>query len=350
MAVAGADDQGRRIARREGLRSDENPVIGRTILRKIDHGRSARGAGRDSDRQHCRGSLASAGLRTVGIVDNGKIRSLGALRDLHPHGRGRRIVGETDVKVGMPGDGSDLDRGIADGDAGVRARQPSAACEHSGKDQWNNRGQNLETQHDTPFAPSKPATRRAYGWRSVNKTRYRWVDVPIRHTPSIHTLSARSWGLPDSKFQTATVILRREPSSASLEGWATFPAAILRDAAKRPLLRMTAADSVFAHRDSGGFKFQTIFIRGRNSAISPRIFARVFHQHRTLLDQREQGMPGARSARSLACKSRKHASKSPRSRRVARHSPRNGFNGFLRALPGDRALLPPSSAESLPPT
>jgi hypothetical protein len=33
-----------------------------------------------------------------------------------------------------------------------------------------------------------------------------------------------------------------------------------------------------------------------------------------------------------------------------RHSPRNGFNGFLRALPGDRACLPPSSAELLPPT
>jgi hypothetical protein len=29
-----------------------------------------------------------------------------------------------------------------------------------------------------------------------------------------------------------------------------------------------------------------------------------------------------------------------------RHSPRNGFNGFLRALPGDRACLPPSPAES----
>jgi len=25
-----------------------------------------------------------------------------------------------------------------------------------------------------------------------------------------------------------------------------------------------------------------------------------------------------------------------------RHSPRNGFNGLYRALPGDRALLPPS--------
>src|SRR6202023_3641652 len=30
---------------------------------------------------------------------------------------------------------------------------------------------------------------------------------------------------------------------------------------------------------------------------------------------------------------------------ITRHSPRNGFNGFLRALPGDRALLPPSSAK-----
>jgi hypothetical protein len=29
----------------------------------------------------------------------------------------------------------------------------------------------------------------------------------------------------------------------------------------------------------------------------------------------------------------------------ARHSLRNGFNGFLRALPGDRALLPPSLAD-----
>src|SRR5438477_3609782 len=32
---------------------------------------------------------------------------------------------------------------------------------------------------------------------------------------------------------------------------------------------------------------------------------------------------------------------------AARHSPRNGFNGFLRALPGDRACLPPSFSGSL---
>src|SRR5664279_4911863 len=29
---------------------------------------------------------------------------------------------------------------------------------------------------------------------------------------------------------------------------------------------------------------------------------------------------------------------------ITRHSPRNGFNCFLRALPGDRAFLPPSPA------
>ena len=32
---------------------------------------------------------------------------------------------------------------------------------------------------------------------------------------------------------------------------------------------------------------------------------------------------------------------------IARHSPRNGFNGFLRALLGDRAFLPPSPLRSL---
>jgi hypothetical protein len=31
---------------------------------------------------------------------------------------------------------------------------------------------------------------------------------------------------------------------------------------------------------------------------------------------------------------------------ITRHSPRNGFNGFLRALPGDRACLPPSPADT----
>jgi hypothetical protein len=58
-------------------------------------------------------------------------------------------------------------------------------------------------------------------------------------------------------------------------------------------------------------------------------------------------MPGARCTRSLVRKvGRKHTSVVTT---VAPDSPgipaRNGFNGFLRALPGDRAFLSPSSRE-----
>jgi hypothetical protein len=51
-------------------------------------------------------------------------------------------------------------------------------------------------------------------------------------------------------------------------------------------------------------------------------------------------MPGARRARSLACKcENKHTSiVTTVTPEIAWHSPRNGFNGFLRALPGVRIL------------
>ena len=57
-------------------------------------------------------------------------------------------------------------------------------------------------------------------------------------------------------------------------------------------------------------------------------------------------MPGARArTRSLACKNKKHTSKSPQVEPANRHSLRDGFSGFLRALPGDRAFLSPSPAQ-----
>jgi hypothetical protein len=76
-------------------------------------------------------------------------------------------------------------------------------------------------------------------------------------------------------------------------------------------------------------------------AMRPR-FARTL----SLREQRAQGKPGVRCTRSRAC--------SVGSTRVSHHeftgnirlSPRNGFNGFLRALPGDRALLPPSLTDN----
>jgi hypothetical protein len=57
---------------------------------------------------------------------------------------------------------------------------------------------------------------------------------------------------------------------------------------------------------------------------------------------RAQGKPGARRASRV--KQVEHTSlKHHRSAGYTRPSLRNGFNGFLRALPGDRACLPPSS-------
>jgi len=55
-------------------------------------------------------------------------------------------------------------------------------------------------------------------------------------------------------------------------------------------------------------------------------------------------MPGARCARSLACSVKNTRVSHHGHTGFTRHSPRNGFNGLFRALPGDRACLPPSPA------
>jgi hypothetical protein len=97
------------------------------------------------------------------------------------------------------------------------------------------------------------------------------------------------------------------------------------------------------HQASIHFKQQTI--SERESAISPRIPREFcFDVSPSELRGRRE-CRGARCARSRVC--------SVESTRVShhghtgntRHSPRNGFNGFLRALPGDRACLPPSPAD-----
>ena len=53
-------------------------------------------------------------------------------------------------------------------------------------------------------------------------------------------------------------------------------------------------------------------------------------------------MPGARCTRSLARKVKKaHEHSHYRYAETFRHSPRDGLAAFFRALPGDRAFLPP---------
>ena len=65
-------------------------------------------------------------------------------------------------------------------------------------------------------------------------------------------------------------------------------------------------------------------------------------------NKRAQETPGARCTRSLACKiSEAHEHIHHRFTGGARRFLRNGFNGLFRALPGDRAFLPPSLRRSL---
>jgi hypothetical protein len=66
--------------------------------------------------------------------------------------------------------------------------------------------------------------------------------------------------------------------------------------------------------------------------------------------QRAQGKPGARCTHSLACEIDKaHERSHHRFTGFTRPSLRNGFNGLYRALPGDRAFLPPSLPRELLP-
>ena len=76
----------------------------------------------------------------------------------------------------------------------------------------------------------------------------------------------------------------------------------------------------------------------------PGFCRQMIRPHR---DQRAWGMPGAQCTRSRAC--------SVESTRVSHHESTgnhpafphaNGFNGFFRALPGDRAFLSPSPAKA----
>jgi hypothetical protein len=93
-------------------------------------------------------------------------------------------------------------------------------------------------------------------------------------------------------------------------------------------------------------------IRSHSFAISPRRRASFTIngvptgiRGRSATPRGEQGMPGAdapAAARGVVGSTRvSHHGHTG----LTRHSPRNGFNGFLRALPGDRAFLPPSPAK-----
>jgi hypothetical protein len=121
---------------------------------------------------------------------------------------------------------------------------------------------------------------------------------------------------------------------------------------------------VSAPTDSGGYgsprsRGRPIVWRVRNQLIPTdfnfrkqrRIYASAFPRReapelcRNHSPMRARGMPGARCTRSLVCSVLVAHECSHHGRTGTPGIPaRNGFNGFVRALPGDRAFLSPSPA------
>jgi hypothetical protein len=85
---------------------------------------------------------------------------------------------------------------------------------------------------------------------------------------------------------------------------------------------------------------------GHGSAFPRRVLRPDLSKQQSLeRKQRAQGMPDAQCTRSLACEWKKHTSMVTTGTPKQSGTPcANGFNGFLRDLPGDQALLPPSYA------
>ncbi|OIQ76489.1 hypothetical protein GALL_418260 [mine drainage metagenome] len=81
-------------------------------------------------------------------------------------------------------------------------------------------------------------------------------------------------------------------------------------------------------------------------AISRRVAPEVYNTHspRIIGGRRECRAPDAPAAACVLVESTRVSHHGHTGN--TRHSPRNGFNGFLRALPGDRAFLPPSPAKT----
>jgi hypothetical protein len=76
-------------------------------------------------------------------------------------------------------------------------------------------------------------------------------------------------------------------------------------------------------------------------------FARGLPSNFLTLPSEGAGNAGRRCARSRACSVGNTRVSHHGHTGNTRHSPRNGFNGFLRDLPGDRACLSPSSLRNL---
>jgi hypothetical protein len=156
-----------------------------------------------------------------------------------------------------------------------------------------------------------------------------------------------------SERARASTMIRHTPRMRGIQYAAAFRFHRRRPGVlDHPPSRVMTAEDVAQPRPTlrHGFEFQTAndaWIRLRDPAaqIAPGPLLGILRP----LRMRAQGKPGARCTRGLACKMEKEsAHEHTGSAEAIRPSLRNGFNGLLRDLPGDRAFLSPSLAALRP--
>ena len=108
------------------------------------------------------------------------------------------------------------------------------------------------------------------------------------------------------------------------------------------------SELVNMHSNDGvGFWFTCQTARGCVSAFSRHVLPEACGSFRPLEKKRAQGKPGARCTRGLVCKLCKEMrTRAYRSSGGIPAFPARWLDGLLRALPGERAFLPPSPAEA----
>src|SRR5215212_3256309 len=105
-------------------------------------------------------------------------------------------------------------------------------------------------------------------------------------------------------------------------------------------LAMTAGDrAASTHWLAMAAQHRSTHLRDLAARMRPS-FANNYPRKRGRRECRVRAAPAVSRAKIESTRGRHH-----RFTGAGRHSPRNGFNGLLRDLPGDRALLSPSSCE-----
>src|SRR5258708_23883198 len=168
----------------------------------------------------------------------------------------------------------------------------------------------LELQLDEKMLPCGYGSRRSPGRRGEGSISFQTALFNVTATLSI------------------VIVRRLSPTRSGMTGRSSIPETVVLESRGRGVLDVPHSRGMTAEKDTGPCS------RGTKCP--------SYWKQSTLENKEGPRECRMRVAPVAACAEKKHRRQQPGVHRISRHSLHNGFNGFLRALPGDRAFLPPS--------